>query len=366
MKKPATGEPKQALSTSSRGAFREERQQIFESFSMLLSSGTDVLTAFNVIREEIENSRMAKILDRMGEEIESGGKLSQVLRNSGLIDDREFALLKIGEESGRISQNIDLISKQEIRDREFRSRIKSATLYPIIVLSIALVLGITISWFILPKLSGVFSSLHLELPLATRIVVAFGAFLQKYGIIAVPVFTIVLSSTFYFTFFFKTTRHVGEWILMHSPGIKDLIQESEVSRFGYLFGTLLSAGIPIENAIASVEEATEIRAYKRLYRHLGEKIIEGYALGEVFRSYPNSGTLIPLSAQHMISAGAESGKLSEALLSVGERYTAKAEFSTKNLGTMLEPVMIVVIWLAVVFIAFAVISPIYGLLQGVR
>ena len=344
--------------------FREEKEYFLDNLNLLLSSGIDTLSALSMIKEEVDTPRMHTLISTLEEDIGGGMTISKAFAKVGLMSGRELSLLKIGEETGKIAESLDLLARQAERERQFTSKVRSASLYPVFVLSLTMIIGLGISWYILPQLAKVFLELHIKLPLPTRVLIAIGNFLGSYGIIVVPSFLIMLCTTLYFLFFYSRTKFNGQYLLLHIPGIGRLLRESETSRFGYLLGTLLNAGVPIVNAILSLEDATTIFAYKKFYKHLGNRVLEGDSLRSAFLSYPKGKNLIAPSAQHMISAGSESGRLARTLIMLGERFEMKTELTTKNLSTLLEPALIIIVWLGVVTMAFAIITPIYSLIGG--
>lgn len=346
--------------------FQEERDYFLDNMTMLLSSGADALSAIHLIREELVNPKMRVLLEDMEEYISGGMGISDAFDATGLLSKREIALLRIGEESGKTVESLELLAKQEEMERLFTSKIRSASMYPVFVLGITVIVGIGISWFILPKLALVFDQLHIALPLSTRVLIAIGKFLQHYGSVAVPTFLTVLFAVGYFTFFFGKTKFIGQRILLRTPGIGRLLVEAEVARFGHLLGTLLNAGVPIVVAIESLGAASNLFVYRSFYKHLGEHVLDGRSLKEGFASYEGSKKLIPPAAQHMISAGSESGRLAKTLILIGERYSAKTESTMKDLSTLLEPALIILVWLGVITMAIAIITPIYSLIGGFK
>ena len=200
----------------------------------------------------------------------------------------------------------------------------------------------------------------------TQIVIDLGIFLENHGAIAVPIFFVVIVTILLVLFVFPKTKHLGQNILLHIPGIGRLIKEVELTRFSYLFGILLSAGIPVIEALSSLESSTSIRRYKKFYTYLKEKIEEGQSLKKSFKGYSGIRKIIPAPLQQMVVTGEQSGSLSNVLIEISEMYEEKLEATTKNVSVLLEPILLVIVWLGVVGIALAVILPIYGLLSGVR
>ncbi|MEK7180935.1 MAG: type II secretion system F family protein [Patescibacteria group bacterium] len=344
----------------------KEKDYFLENLAVLLTSGMDIMTAIKAIRGEIKSKRMLKIIDTLVEDIESGSYLWRALENTNLLPSHIVFLIKLGEETGRLSENLAVVSIQQQKDRELLSKVRSAMIYPVIVFSLTITIGLGIAWFVLPRLSKVFAELKISLPFLTKGIIAIGAFLGNYGSFVVPIAIAVVLAIFYFLFIFKRTKFIGQSILLVIPGIKRLIQDIELSRFGYILGTLLGSGLLITRSLDSIYEATNLRRYQRFYRHLRDSLEDGGSFRESFDSYPETRKLLSLPVQQMIIAGEGSGRLSESLIKIGEIYEKRADTTTKNLAVILEPILLVLVWLGVVAVALSVILPIYSLIGGLN
>ena len=342
----------------------KEREYFVDTLSLLVGSGMPMIAAIDALGKEIRSPGMKKILANLQEEIISGLPLWEALDHTRLFRHHTISLIRIGEESGRLSDNLKLIAKQETKDRALQSKVRSAMMYPMLVLTLTLVIGIAISWFILPRLAQVFTSLNLELPFITKILILFGTFLGVWGSIVIPIFIGILFAILYLFFFNQRTKYLGQLFLFSLPGIRRLFQEVELARFGFLVGTLLDAGVQLTEALRSLEEATELRPYKKLYAHLRTSVEEGHAFQRSFESYPHSNKLIPIPIQQLLAAGEQSGNFSNTLVTVGETFESRTDETTKNLTVLLEPILLVIVWGGVVSVALAVILPIYNLIGG--
>jgi type IV pilus assembly protein PilC len=345
----------------------EEQKSFFlENLSTLLDSGMDILMAVTSIKEDVKSKKMKKILGEIEFDIESGLSLHQALEKTGVFGFHIISLVNIGEQSGRLSENLKVIVDHDRKNKSFKSKLKSAMIYPVLVLSFTIVIGIIISWFILPRLSVIFSQLKLELPLTTRVLLAVGDFLGRYGLIAIPIFVFLTFCFFYFIFFFSKTKNIGQIIIFNTPKINNIIRNIELSRMGYVLGSLLDAGMPIVNALNSLGGIANFHQYKKFYLHLEDSIEEGNSFQKSFDDYKKIKKLIPYSFRQMIVAGERSGNLSKVLRRMGQVFEEKTENITKNLATILEPIFLVIVWLGVVFVSLAVISPIYNLVGGLN
>ncbi len=344
----------------------KERDYLVENLSMLVAGGMTVLSAIDAITVDMRSRSMKKILIMLRDDIEGGSPLWKAFEKSRIFRDHTISLIRLGEETGKLSENLKLVASQEEKDRIFRSKIKSAMMYPVFVLSVTVIVGVTIAWFILPRLATVFAQLRVELPILTRWLISIGEFLGQYGQIAVPIFFLMLALIVFFTFYFSKTKFIGQSILFTIPGIKKLFQEVELARFGYLLGTLLQAGVPVTQALDSLYNATLFPRYKKFYAHMRESVREGNSFQKSFASYKKSSTLIPMTVERLIVTSEQSGNLSETLLKISATFEEKTENTTKNIMVILEPILLVIVWLGVVAVALAVILPIYSLIGGLN
>ena len=344
----------------------KERDQFIENLSMLVLSGMSIVGAIASIIKQTKSPGMKKILERMMLEIESGSPVWKAFDKTGFFKGYTISLIRLGEESGNFAENLKVVALEEEKDRDFKSKVHSALMYPIFVLALTNIVGIGISWFILPKLAKIFFDLKLALPLITKILIGFGLFLNEYGLIAVPAGILVIGIVAHIFFFNKKTKFIGEYIIFAIPGIKTLLMEVEVARFGYLLGTLLEAGLPVTKAIDSLAGASEVIRYKKFYLYLRESIDMGNSFQKSFAGYKNIDSLIPQPIQQLIISGEQSGNLNKTLIKVGQVLEAKSDTTTKNLTIIMEPILLVIVWAGVVSVAFAVILPIYSLVGNLN
>lgn len=343
---------------------KKDLNYFIENLAMLVSSGMTISSAIGSISKEVKSKSMKNILSGIQEDLSSGTPLWKTFKKSGLFASHTISLVRIGEESSSLTDNLKLVSIKEEKDRAFRSKLRSAMMYPGFVFTVTLVVGVLVSWFILPKLADVFNQLNVTLPTITKFLINTGQFLSVKGVIVVPTAFAFIFAFVYFIFLNKKTKHIGQNMLFKAPGIGRLLKEVELTRFGYLLGTLLAAGIPIISALDSLEKATDLQKYKRFYSFLLESIKEGNSFKKSFENFEKTSDFIPSTIQGLIVAGEQSGSLSKTLLKFSERYEIKIEDTTKNLSVIFEPILLVIVWLGVVVVAMSVMLPIYSLIGG--
>lgn len=343
---------------------RADIDYFVENLAVMVESGLGISSALTSIQTEVRSARMKRALTQLIMDVEDGVPLAAGLEKLNIFPSHAISLVRIGEASGKLSQNLKVVARQQEKDRLFQSKIKSAMMYPVFVLVLTLVIGIGIAWFILPKLATVFSQLHLKLPLITKVLIGTGIFFSESGTIAVPVGLAVLLILLYLLFGFSKTRWIGQSMVLHTPGVGALIKESEIARFGYLLSSLLEAGLPVVPALVAVRDAADFPTYKKFYAYLCDSIADGNSFQKSFLAYPKSRSCLPMPVQQLIVSGEQSGTLPQVLQKVSDQYEEKTDTTAKNLSVILEPILLVIVWLGVVSVALAVILPIYSLVGG--
>ncbi|MGF7228743.1 MAG: type II secretion system F family protein [Candidatus Saccharibacteria bacterium] len=344
----------------------KEREYFSENLALLLKSAVPIGQALEALATTTHNKAMKKTLASMSVDIEAGVSLADSLERTGIVGSQTLALVRLGERSGHLVENLQLAAEQEEKQHTLRSKIRSALIYPVFVLGLTLIVGLGVAWFLLPRLSGTFSQLHVKLPLISRIMINFGVFLKAHGIVAVPLVLLVCAIVGYILFVAPKTKVLGQRLLFALPGIGRMLSEVEIAQFGYLFGTLLEAGLPITQAITLLAGASTAPQYQKFYRYLAASLDDGYSIKDSLSRYKHSEKLLSSAVQQMIIAGERSGSLANVLLTVGRTYEQKSDITTENLETIMEPILLIFVAGGVMAVAVAVILPIYSLVGGLN
>lgn len=344
----------------------KEKQLFLENLGLLMGAGIGIQAALESVRNEIRSPRLKKLIAQMQSDIENGQNFSTALEASGLLPSYVVTLIKIGEDSGRLAENLDVVIRQQEKDSLFRSKLRSAMMYPLIVLGLAAFIGLGIAWFILPRLATLFKDLKVELPLPTRLLIGLANFLHSHALLVAGLSAALILLIVILYINSQKVRDLPLMVAAKTPVLGKLIQQIELARFGYITGTLLEAGLPIVDVFMSLASASRLNSYKRLYKSMAESIGDGDNFKTIFHNYKKVNKLIPPPLQALVIAGEQSGKLAPTLTRLGGIYEEKIDTSSKNLATLLEPIMLVFVWLMVVAIALAVILPIYKLIGGLN
>lgn len=342
----------------------KDREYFTSNLAVLIKANVSVGEAFDALKQTTKSHGLKGVLTQLQSDIDEGISLWEALQRSRIVSPQTLTLVRLGEQSGNLVENLQIAASQEEKQRIFRAKVRSALIYPVFVISLTVVVGLGVAWFLLPRLAETFSQLQVNLPAVSQIMINFGLFLQQNGAWAVPAALAIAGFVLYIIFGAPHTKIMGQFLLFHMPGISKLLNEIEIARFGYLFGTLLKAGLSVTESLKLMTQATTVRQYQRFYTRLGKAFDEGWSFAESTAKMPRSEQPLPPAVRQMIIAGERSGALPETLQNVGVIYEEKANISTQNLQSVLEPILLVVVWLGVMGVAVAIIMPIYSLVGG--
>jgi type IV pilus assembly protein PilC len=342
----------------------KERTMFIQNLGTMLGAGLTLIESLHTLQKESRAKPMKKIIRNIIDAVENGYPLWRAMQQQSFFSPHALALVRIGEEAGNLAENVVYLAEQEEKDNALRGKVKMAMIYPSIVMVLMFVIVVGLGWFVLPQLIGVLTSLDVELPLSTRMIILFTKLFTEYGLIFVPscigfFITIILLSKF------TNFRVVTQWFMFRIPGIGQLARQATIARFGVILGGLLKAGVPVVEAMQSLVEVTPIMSYKRLYAKMLEHIIVGDSFAKTFTLIKHCEKLLPPSVQQLVITGERSGALADITLKIADIYDKKASDTAQKLPVILEPMLLLFIGALVGTIAFSIIVPIYGIVGNV-
>ncbi|OGI62821.1 hypothetical protein A2643_03895 [Candidatus Nomurabacteria bacterium RIFCSPHIGHO2_01_FULL_39_220] len=339
------------------------KDQMFfvKRLSFLIKAGIPMRESLLMIREQTMKGAYASILDTVIDNVSNGQNLSTSLaRFKNAFGDFAINIIGFGEESGMLSENLEYISDELAKKQALRQKIISASIYPILVTIATITIVTFLMVYLFPKILPIFSSLKYSLPFSTRVVIGISNFISNFGLITlgalvvmVIAFLIALKKSQMFHFYF-------DQFILKIPIIGKIIQDYNIANFTRTFGLLLRSGITIGEALLISAKTTSNLVYKKEFKLLSHVANRGEKISAhlVKRS-----KLFPDIVTQIISVGEHSGNLSDSLIYLSEMYEAEIYDFTKNLSSMVEPILMIIMGVLVGFIAISIITPIYGITQ---
>ncbi|PWB39029.1 MAG: hypothetical protein C3F02_00210 [Parcubacteria group bacterium] len=338
-----------------------DKVMLARHLSTMIRAGMNIDEALDTIA----SSSSAVMKKRLGEvlaEVKSGNRLADALAKHPRDFDTMFVnMVAIGEASGRLSENLNILATQQQKSYELKAKIRSASIYPIVILLAVFVLVIIVSIFVLPKIIGFFTSLELELPLATKILINTSSFIINFWPYLVGLVALIFIAA-RMLLSWSSSRLILHRMMLHIPVAGKIIREVNMALFARTLGSLLGSGVTIDKSLEIVSRTLSNEAYRKATINIYHKVLKGVALSEALAG----NNYFPRLFNSMCKVGERSGNLSEILSSVAEFYESEVDNITKNLATILEPALLVFIGLVVAFVAISIINPIYDLTSKVE
>ncbi len=332
------------------------------NLSSMLKAGLPLSRALSVIERQSKNERLKGTMQKIREGINKGDPFHETLKLFPETFSRLYvAMVRAGEESGGLVSALQTISFQLERSSSLRKKVKGAMMYPMVVMSVMVIIGVLMMIYVVPTLTATFVQLNVELPLATRVVIALSDFFTNHGLIALLGFTATVAA---FVSAAKTNpgRHTLHFIYIHLPVIGTIVKQTNSAYTARTLSSLLSSGVDVINAINITEDVLQNVYYKRVLKEAAVHVEKGSPLSETFIAHEE---IYPILVGEMISVGEETGQISQMLTEVAGFYEAEVEQKTKDLSTIIEPILMVTIGAGVGFFALAMIAPIYSLSDSI-
>lgn len=330
--------------------------------AILLRAGLSIGEALD-ISSESATGKLKKILGKVRKSVESGRSLSDSLSDYPKVFTGIFiSAVYAGETSGTLDKNLENLSEQLEKERELNLKIKSAVFYPAVVLTLAMILGLAVSFFVLPQITPLFSGLHTELPATTKLLIAFSNLIKNHGPL---IFWILILSIIFFIWLFKQKffSSISHGLLLGLPVIGRVAKNSNLASFCRTFSLLLKSGLTIDEAVCVIRNITRNFYYKKSLTTVCRRIGKGAKLNQILAEYPD---LFPVVLLKMIRVGEESGDLEASLDYLSLFYEKEVDASTKTLTLAIEPTLLLIIGLVVGFLAVSIITPIYSITGSIH
>jgi type IV pilus assembly protein PilC len=349
---------KVATLTIGTGVKTEERITLTKNLSAMLSAGLTLSRALSVIERQTHNKSLKAIVSDLEEQVKKGTSFHEALMLHSKVFSKLFiAMTKAGEESGTLADALKVVARQMDRSYTLEKKIRGAMIYPGIILFAIVIIGALMLMYVVPTLSSTFKELNVKLPLATRLIVGASDFMAHNVLLVFAIIGAV------FALFFAFTRSkIGKRIILavslRLPVIGNLVRETFAARAARSLSSLLTSGVEMLSAVEIAAEVVGDNIFGNVVTEAGVRVRKGEALSAAFAEHAK---LYPFFMADMIAVGEETGKVAEMLGQVADYYETDVEESTKDLSTIIEPMLMLVIGVAVGIFALAMISPIYSL-----
>lgn len=345
------------------GGVKTQDKIVFaRNIGKMVSAGLSVVRSLEIIERQQKSKKFKSIILGVREEVSKGTTLAESMSMHGdVFDSLMIAMVKAGEESGNLSESLQIVAGQMEEAHNLKKRIRGAMIYPAVIMVAMVIIAILLLIFVVPTLQETFSGLDIELPLATRILIGTSDFLRANALLtlvsAVALFGLAgayLKS--------KSGKRLMDTVVLKLPVISGIAKQINAARTARTLSSLLKSGVEFTVAIQITEDVIQNSYYKKVLKDAQGTVVKGGNISEVFANHSD---IYPYFISAMAGVGEETGKISEMLFEVAVYYEEEVSRRTKDLSTIIEPVLMIVIGTGVAFFALSVLSPIYSLAENI-
>jgi type IV pilus assembly protein PilC len=350
-----------SFSLSIRGISTPNKIAFARNIGAMLGAGLSLTRALAVMEKQSTNKKMKKMVSDVNLKIKKGSPLSDALADQPKVFDKLFiSMTKAGEESGNLVESMNEVSNQMEKNYLLKKKIKGAMIYPAVIVSAMLIIGIFMMVYIVPTLTQTFEDVGAELPQSTLFIIGLSDFFVENTLITI-ISLFVLLFIIYIMVKTKEGKRIFDTVILKIPFVSGLVKETNSARTARTLASLLKSGVPYLTSIKITKETLSNMYFVRTLEEAEKKVEMGLTISKVFEENQK---YYPPFVSEMISVGEETGEISQMLFKVAEFYENEIDQKTKNLSTIVEPVLMIFVGFAVGFFAISMISPMYSLVEN--
>ncbi len=329
----------------------------------MLGAGLALARALAVLERQTKNPRLSATISELASDVRRGDSLHEALAKHPSIFSKLFiAMVRSGEEGGSLAEALQVTADQMERVYTMKRKIRSALVYPGIIVCAIIGIGIFMMTNVVPSLAATFQQMNAPLPASTKFIIAVSSFLIQYTLVAGILAILCIGAL---VAFLRTTtgKRSAAFVAIKTPVIGKLVREVNAARTSRTLASLLSSGVDVIGALEIAGEVVQNPYFRGVIEEARKGVSQGQPLSSAFVKRED---LYPAFVGEMMSVGEETGTVADMLKRLAVFYEDEVDRATKDMSTVIEPFLMLVIGLAVGFFAVSMISPIYSLSSNIN
>lgn len=326
----------------------------------MLSSGLTLTQVLGIIRNQVQKQDVAVVVDNIITSIEEGKSFSEALsKYPNIFSPIYMYLIKASESAGLLDKVMLRLADSLEKRSKLKAKIKAALVYPMIVILLMIVVTIVMLLFVIPQLSGLYSSMEIQMPLPTRIIIFISEIVTKY-ILMFIVAALIIGVYVNKWRRSESGKNIIDRITLDIPIFGRLIKFSLLTEFSRTFGLLIGTGALVIDALNRSADIMGNNTYKKAVLQVADDVEKGVSIGDSM----SHNELFPPILIEMVKVGEQTGKLDESLMRISDYFEQESEQTVHTLTTAIEPIIMVILAIGVGFLIISIITPIYNLLSS--
>jgi len=346
-----------------RGIPLTEKIFFIQNLHVMVRTGISLAAALRTLAEQTSHKRFRAVLTDIYGRVEKGTPFARALSaHPNIFPDLMVSMIESGELSGKLDEVLKHVTEQLKKDHELVSKVRGAMLYPAIIVIAMGGIGTAMMVFVIPKLLTIFTEFNTELPLPTRVLIAASNFTTRHGLLLALLAILLIAGARYGIKKTERGKQFFHGLLLRLPLFGGIIKKVNLARISRTFSSLLTTDIPIvQTALITSKTIANIH-YRAALIDLSEKLKKGAPVSQVLSAYPH---LFPPVVSQLARVGEESGSLDHVLGELASFYEEDVDQIMKNLPSIIEPLLILILGAGVGAMAVAIIMPMYSLTQTI-
>ncbi len=330
--------------------------------AVMIASGLSINRALSVLVGQEKNKIFKKSLQKIHEEVKKGVALADAMNKFPRIFNQIFvSMVRVGETSGNLEKILKILSRQLEKDHKLIAKIRGALIYPAIILIVMVIIGILMMMFVVPKITAIFDDFDAQLPLLTQILIKISNFMASNTILTLAIIFTFVGGVFVF---YKSSlgKKFFHLLFLKLPVIGNIVVKVNSARFSRILSSLLTSGVSLVRALKITSDTLGNYYFSKSVEKASKEVQKGITLSKALESNKK---VFPYLVIQMVEVGEETGKSPEILNKLAQFYESEVDQISKNLSSIIEPILMVIIGAAVGLFAVAIIQPIYSIMEKV-
>jgi len=338
-----------------------EKMIFARHLAIMIGAGLAMTRALEILSLQTKNKSFAKIIKAIKESVNQGQPLADSLTKYPKIFSELFVnMVRVGETSGSLEETLKMLAYQMEKEYELKSKVRSAMIYPIIIVIAMFGIGLLMMVVVVPKLTLIFREMNTDLPFTTKMLISLSDLLSQHWLAVIfGIIALVLAGRF--TAKTQVGKSYIDWTILRLPILGDITKKINSARLARTLGSLVESSVPIVQSLQIIAGTLGNSFFRQSLTEASLAMQKGEQLSKFIDNYPQ---LYPAMVGQMIAVGEETGTLGTILGKLADFYEEEVDNITKGIASIIEPVLMVVIGAAVGFFAISIIQPMYSIMQG--
>ena len=340
-----------------------EKMMFTRNLSVMIASGLPLSKALKNLSLQTKNKKFIKVLAVIQEGVQAGSPFSDSLaRFPGIFNELFVNMVRVGETGGNLEEVLIILANQLEKEHDLLRKVRGALVYPAVILVAMLGIGVVMMIFVVPQITKIFADMNVELPLLTKFVLNLSNLLVKYWLLVILT-SVILAVGLKIFLITKPGKKIGGLITINLPLIGKIVVKLNCARFCRIYSSLLKSGVSVTKSLEILSKTLNNFYYQRTFLRAVEGVQKGINLSKIIYAEKK---IFPILVPQMIEVGEETGKTEEVLAKLAEFYEEEVSQIPKNLSSIIDPILMLLIGSAVGVFAVSIIKPMYSIMENIK